>query len=116
MEKYCEKCKTVFEAEKCPECGRDKWRVPRGDDACLLCEKQLMWADMLRHALLESGIPSYTQNKYGMGMAIEVGLAAERSKIYVPYSCLGQARDVCEGLFGEARIEDDSGDGAPSGT
>jgi len=96
---YCENCQLVFEGDRCPSCGRNRVREPLPNDPCFICEKQIMWGEMLAEALKNNGIPVILKKKMGMGMALSVGPLSERCKIYVPFSCMDDAMDICEELF-----------------
>lgn len=96
---YCENCQLVFEGNRCPACGSKTVREPVPNDPCFLCEKQLMWGEMLAEALKNNGIPVILRKKMGMGMALSVGPMAERCKIYVPFVRLEDSVAICEDLF-----------------
>lgn len=102
---YCEDCQLVFESDRCLVCGSKSVREPLPNDPCFLCEKQMMWGEMLAEALKNNGIPVILKKKMGMGMALNVGPISERCKIYVPFSRLEDAREICGEMF--------SSDGCP---
>jgi RNA polymerase subunit RPABC4/transcription elongation factor Spt4 len=103
---YCGDCQIAFEGDQCPVCGRKKVREPLSNDACFLCEKQMMWAEMLAEALKNNGIPVVLKKRMGMGMALKVGLMMEHCKVYVPFSCLQKSEEIVDELFSET-IESD---------
>ncbi|HPY63295.1 MAG TPA: hypothetical protein PL100_01785 [Bacillota bacterium] len=96
---YCESCQLVFEGDRCPACGCKRVREPLPNDPCFLCEKQLMWAEMLAEALKNNAIPVILKKRMGMGMALSVGPMAEHCKIYVPFARLDDSLEICEELF-----------------
>ncbi len=96
---YCEDCQLVFEGDRCLVCGSKSVREPLPNDPCFLCEKQMMWGEMLAEALKNNGIPVILKKKMGMGMALNVGPISERCKIYVPFSRLDDSMNICEELF-----------------
>jgi len=98
---YCENCQLAFEGKQCPFCGRKKVREPLPNDICFLCEKQIMWGEMLQEALKNNGIPVTLKKKMGIGMALKVGPLFERVKIYVPFSCLQDSMIIANELFSE---------------
>ncbi len=103
---YCGDCQVAFEGDQCPVCGRKKVREPLSNDACFLCEKQMMWAEMLAEALKNNDIPVFLKKRMGMGMALKVGLMMEHCKVYVPFSCLQKSEEIVDELFSET-IESD---------
>jgi len=96
---YCENCQVLFEGGRCPVCGSRKVREPFPNDACFLCEKQIAWGEMLKEVLENNGIPVFFKKRLGIGLALKVGPMMESVRIYVPYSCLQEARDIEAGLF-----------------
>lgn len=98
---YCEKCQIVFESTQCPICKSGTLRVPRSNDPCFLCEKPIMWAEMLKSALQDKDIPVIFKNKLGAGLALKIGCLNESAKIYVPFHCLKEATDILNTFFGD---------------
>lgn len=102
MPQYCEKCHIVFENDRCIICNSRNVREARPDDLCFLCEKQIMWSEMLEDVLKNNGIPVITKKKLGIGLALKVGPMMERVIMFVPYSCLQEAKMIVEELFSES--------------
>ncbi len=98
---YCEKCQIVFESTECPICGSSTLREVHLNDPCFLCEKPIMWAEMLKSALQDNGIPVIFQKKLGAGLALKIGYLNECAKVYVPFSCLKEATDIRNTFFGD---------------
>ena len=73
---YCENCQLVFEGDRCPSCGRNRVREPLPNDPCFICEKQIMWGEMLAEALKNNGIDVYKRQVHKE--AVSSCLAQER--------------------------------------
>ena len=101
MQLYCENCGAVYDGSLCPACGAKDGRSPRENDPCFLCEKQILWADMLKETLENNGIPVIYKKKLGIGLALEVGLMMERVRVYVPFARLREAEDLLDQFFSE---------------
>ena len=102
---WCENCGAVHNGEpgdRCPACGEKKSRSPRENDPCFLCEKQILWAEMLEETLRNNEIPVIFKKKLGIGLALKVGPMMERVRIYVPYARLRDAEELLDQLFSEA--------------
>ena len=100
---YCEKCHTLCDENSCPVCGNKALREPEHDDFVFLTERAPMWAEMLRAAMDDTGIPSAYQPLLGMGVTFGAGKTLDRHQIFVPYEHLQAARDVMLALFGETQ-------------
>ena len=98
---YCDRCMIVFDIDHCPFCGKTKVREARWNDSCFLCEKNIIWAQALEEALKEKKIPVVLKKRYGIGMTLKAGPLMEEVKIYVPYSCLRDARRILKNMFPE---------------
>ena len=96
---YCEKCSRVFDGERCPVCKRSKVREPEAKDPCFLTEQDYLTAGILEDLLKQSGIPFLKKDVMGAGLAIKVGPMLDRSRFYVRYPQLDNARAVMENLF-----------------
>ena len=83
MSRYCENCQLVYDGDRCPACGGKKGREPRENDSCFLCEKQILWGEVLEDALKQNGIPVVFRKRLGI----------------VPYARLEESRAVVETLF-----------------
>ncbi len=99
---YCEKCNRVFEADRCPVCRRSRVREPEAKDPCFLAEEDYLRSGMLADVLQQHGIPFLKKEVMGAGMAIKVGPMLDRSRFYVPYEQLENARAVADDLFAVA--------------
>lgn len=102
---YCEKCYLLCDAPICPNCGGRKLRAPKAGDYCFLAEKPVMWADMLRSALKDGGVPSAYRPILGAALAFKIGRNLEAHQIFVPYEHYGQAQDILMALFGSEEGE-----------
>lgn len=96
---YCEQCGTLFEANRCPECGSEDVRMPLPDDLCFLTERELMWGEMLEDVLRQHRIPVLEKRLLGAGVTARIGPMFERVRLYVPYSHLPEAQEAAMGLF-----------------
>ena len=103
---YCEKCLSLRGEGRCPSCKQSVRPVEAGD-FCLLTEKAVMWADMLRDLLKENGIDSVYHPVLGAGLSMYSGRSLDRHRIYVPYSQYEQAQEVLSSFFSEECIVPD---------
>ena len=99
MEMYCEKCSRVVDGDRCPVCKSRRVREPGAKDPCYLTEQDYISSGILEDMLKQGNIPYLKKDVMGAGMAIKVGPMLERSRFYVPYEQLGNARAVLEELF-----------------
>ena len=99
---YCEKCKLLFASSHCPNCHDRTERTPKSNDLCFLTEQQQPWSDILKDVLEQNGIPSFTRNVLGAGMAMKTGAMIERIKFYIPFSHFEEAEQLVEELFSGA--------------
>ena len=99
MPKYCSVCFLPFEGAQCPVCGRKSARQTGPDDLCFLTEKEAIWSGMLADALGQRGIPFLQKNRLGAGLAIKIGPMRERTRFYVRYAQLGEAKETVDALF-----------------
>ena len=96
---YCEKCKRIIEAERCPVCKSRKVREPESKDPCFLTEQEYINSGILEDILKQNGIPFLKKDVMGAGLAIKVGPMLERSRFYVPYERLEEAESLVDDLF-----------------
>ena len=59
---YCEKCKHLFEGDRCPNCRKSHVRPVQPEDPCFLVEKGAPWNGMLEDVLRQNDIPFLTDN------------------------------------------------------
>lgn len=97
---YCEKCRHVFEGERCPNCRKGRVRPVRSDDACYLTERSSPWNGMLEDVLRQEGIPFVTSGRLGAGLSTYVGPVLEITRFYVRWTDLAKAQEIVNGLFG----------------
>ena len=102
---YCEKCKRIFEEEKCPVCRHSRVRNPEPGDLCFLTEQDYVSSGILEDVLKQDGIPYLRKAVMGAGMAVKVGPMLDRGRFYVMYEKLPDARAVVEELFTGIRDE-----------
>ena len=102
---YCENCCILFAENRCPVCGNKKVRIPEPDDYCFLTEKEMIWAGMLEDVLKQNGIPYFTKQMLGAGLALKIGPMSERYRFYVPYSHFQEADELVEALFAPVQEE-----------
>ena len=102
---YCERCKRLFEGERCPNCRRSRVRPVRPQDPCFLTEKASPWSGMLEDVLRQNGIPFLTEGRMGAGLAVRVGSMLESSRFYVRRDDLERAGEIVGALFGEIAPE-----------
>ena len=98
---YCEKCKHLFEGERCPNCKKGLVREVRNDDPCFLAEKGQPWGGMLADVLRQNNIPFLTDGRMGAGLATQVGSLLESRRFYVRFDDLNRANALVDELFGE---------------
>ena len=53
---YCEKCKHLFDGDRCPNCRKSHVRPVQPEDPCFLVEKGAPWNEMLADVLRQNGI------------------------------------------------------------
>ena len=99
---YCEKCRRIIDADRCPFCKSRKTREPEPDDICFLTEQDYVSSGMLEDVLQQNGIRFLKKDVMGAGMAIKVGPMLERSRFYVPFEQMKNAESVVEELFSAA--------------
>ena len=104
---YCEKCKRIIETELCPFCKRSKVREPEQGDLCFLTEQDYISSGILEDILKQNSIPYLKKDVMGAGLAIKVGPMLDRSRFYVSYEQLSNAKTVVDELF--ARSEESAG-------
>jgi len=95
---YCEKCLSLRNESKCPEC-KGKLRPVTDGDFCFLVEKEVMWAQMIRDLLKDNGIDSVYRPVLGAGLSMYSGPSLDRHRLYVPYALLPQAQEILETFF-----------------
>ena len=103
---YCEKCRLVFDGERCPSCKSKKIRNPYPDDICFLTEKEYIWSGMLADVLEQNNIPFERKNVLGAGITVRIGYSFEIVRFYVFYRHLEAAEDIVEELFSSSGIGD----------
>lgn len=96
---YCERCGTIFEANRCPDCGSEDVHMPLPDDLCFLTERELMWGEMLEDVLKQHHIFVLEKRVLGAGVTAKIGPMFEHIRLYVPYSNLREAQEIVESLF-----------------
>ncbi len=105
---YCEKCKIVFDGERCPQCRKKRARQVRDDDMCFVTKQPQLLGEMLADVLAQEGIPVFLQGVLGAGLSTVVGRNWEQVKVYVPYARYERARELADSLLsGEAVWEDE---------
>lgn len=70
---YCEKCKHLFEGDRCPNCRKSHVRPVQPEDPCFLVEKGVPWNGMLEDVLRQNDIPFLTDGRMGAGLATYAG-------------------------------------------
>lgn len=73
----------------------------RAEEWAILTEAGLPYSGMLSELLRQNGIPFVTRDSMGAGMALKVGLGAERTRFYVPCGRLEQAKALTDDIFSE---------------
>ncbi len=99
---YCEKCCRIIEGSRCSTCGGRKVREPRQDDPCFLTELDYVSSGILEDVLKQHAMPLLTKNVLGAGLAIRVGPMLDRTRFYVPFDRLEEARSSADDLFAAA--------------
>ena len=97
---YCERCRVVFDAPRCPVCGSKKVRLPEAEDLCFLVEKEQIWSGMLSDVLKQNDIPFLKESRLGAALAMSVGPFFETFRFYVEHKRLEEAEKLVEELFG----------------
>ena len=98
---YCEKCKCLFEGERCPNCRKSRVRPVRQEDPCFLMEKGAPFNGMLADVLKQNDIPFLTDGRLGAGLSTYVGPVLEVTRFYVRWSDKARADEIVDELFGE---------------
>ena len=98
---YCEKCRHLFEGERCPNCRKSRVRPVKLEDPCFLTEKGTPWSGMLADVLRQNDIPYMTDGRMGAGLATYAGPRLESSRFYVRRDDLERADAIVDELFGE---------------
>ena len=98
---YCEKCKHLFEGDRCPNCRKSHVRPVQPEDPCFLVEKGAPWNGMLEDVLRQNDIPFLTDGRMGAGLATYAGPRLESSRFYVRFDDLDRANTIVDELFGE---------------
>ena len=96
---YCEKCCHIIEGDRCPVCKSRKVREPEPKDPCFLTEQDYLSSGILEDVLKQNDIPYLKKDVMGAGLAIKVGPMLDRSRFYVAWERLEDARAVVDGLF-----------------
>lgn len=73
--------------------------APKGEDVCLLTEKDAIWAGMLADVLTQNGVPFVKESVLGAGMALRAGPMMDTIRFYVPRSQLAAAQELVSELF-----------------
>jgi len=99
---YCHKCRVLFEDDRCPHCDNPYVWPPEADDYCFLTEKEFPWSRVLEQALKEEGIPVVADDSVvGAWMTSRLGVRFERTRLFVPYAHLEQAKAMEQEMFDE---------------
>ena len=96
---YCENCKRIIDADRCPFCKSRKVREPDPDDLCFLTEQDFISSGILEDVLKQNDVRFLKKDVMGAGLAIKVGPMFERSRFYVSYDRLESARVIVDDLF-----------------
>ena len=96
---YCEKCKRIIDADRCPVCKSRRVREPQAGDLCFLTEQDYISSGILEDVLKQNDIPFLKKEVMGAGLAIKVGPMLDRSRFYVMYELLDKATSVTDDLF-----------------
>lgn len=99
MERYCPNCHVLVRGNRCPACGSKWLEEPKGEDYCILAEKDTVWAGVLEHSLRENGIPYLTESVQGAGLTAKIGTMFDKTRFYVRYACYEKAQALEEELF-----------------
>ena len=105
---YCEKCKRIIEAERCPVCKSRKVREPSPKDPCFLTEQGYIHSGILEDILKQNGLPFLKKDVMGAWLAIKVGPMLDRSRFYVPYERLEEAESIVDELFSRTGEENEN--------
>lgn len=96
---YCEKCNRIIDEDRCPFCRSRRVREPEEKDPCFLSEQDYISSGILADILKQNDIPFLKKDVMGAGLAIKVGPMLDRSRFYVPFDRLEEARAVTDELF-----------------
>ena len=97
---YCERCRIIFEGDRCPDCRKLRTREAAPDDPVFLTEKGQPFSGMLADVLAQHDIPFVKSGRLGAGLAARVGSMLESERFYVRFADLGRAGDIVDELFG----------------
>ena len=98
---FCEKCFMASEEKQCHCCGRTNLRGVQQDDMCFVCEKPIIWGEMLVNALKDNGVPVNFTKRLGIGAAMKIGPTLDTIKIYVPYYYLEKSVHIVKSMFSD---------------
>ena len=92
---YCEQCKVLTDTARCPLCKSKKLRAPREKDYCFFTEcdegTAILYRDVLAQDEIRSvAVPSTTP------VGIVLGMFMRNFKLFVPYSTLDRAKELCD--------------------
>ena len=102
---FCPNCNLLVSQSRCPVCSSRNLRQPQPEDYCFLCEKEVIWSAPLSDLLDQNRIPYVTKSVLGAGLAAKMGPALERTRFYVPYGHLEDARRLEEEFFSQPLTE-----------
>ena len=90
---YCEKCKSLTEAESCTVCGNKKLREAKPDDFCALTECAQTYGEMVKDALQSGGVTCVLM-PYGNGVRSAFGLRLESYQVLMPFDQYEDAEEL----------------------
>ena len=96
---YCPRCKQIVDAPKCPDCKKPT-REPEDGDLCLLAEKPLPIAGMLKDVLAQNGIQTMQMGVLGAGLSTLLGSNIEYTRLYTTFADRPAALEITDEIFG----------------
>ena len=106
---YCENCMRAVDGTVCPHCRNRNLREPEDADFCLAAEVPYMQAEMLKELYADNGIPCTSRSVLGAAITVELGVNVGRTRLYVPYARLGEAKDLYDAFFNAPLVQEEDG-------
>ena len=107
MPLYCENCMKLVEGPTCPVCRNRKLRKVEPGDFCLVAELPYMQAEMLKELFADNEIPCTDRSVFGAGITVKLGFNMERTRLFVPYDRLEEAKELYDAFFNSPVIAEE---------
>ena len=101
---YCEQCRSLSDAARCPRCKSKKLRAPLAEDFCFFKECDEGTAILLKDVLAQGEIPCVAAPATAP-VGVVLGLFLQNFRLFVPYGCLDRAKEICDAFIAAAPDE-----------